>query len=191
VGMDISAGILADVPGPVLVGDATALPFANHSAVAVLAMHMLYHVADIPSALTEVARVLRPGGVFIASTNASDDKAELDDLWSAAAADVLGIDRGPRRISLSNRFSLDDARVVLSEHFTHVGVLPLIGTITVHNPEPVIAHLGSYRAWAESSDVPFDATLDRARYLLTAAFVRDGIFRITCRGGIVVGQAPA
>jgi SAM-dependent methyltransferase len=190
VGLDVSAGILADVPAPIVLGEAAALPFAGGSATAVLAMHMLYHVADIPSALAEVVRVLRPDGVFIASTNARDDKAELDELWSAAAAEVLGTDRGPRRISLSDRFPLDDTPAALHEHFADVRVLELPGTITVHEPDPVIAHLASYRAWADSTGVPFDDTLARARHLLTTALARDGAFRITCRGGIVLGRAP-
>ncbi|MFE1547877.1 hypothetical protein [Streptomyces sp. NPDC058718] len=48
-------------------------------------------------------------GLVIASTNSDRDKAELDDLWQRAACDVLGIDRGPARISLSARFSLEKA----------------------------------------------------------------------------------
>ncbi|WP_425337766.1 class I SAM-dependent methyltransferase [Streptomyces novaecaesareae] len=38
-------------------------PFADDSADAVLAMHMLYHVSDIGATIKELARVLRPGGV--------------------------------------------------------------------------------------------------------------------------------
>ena len=53
VGMDISAGILADVEKPVLVADARALPFADDSADAVLAQHMLYYVSDIEATIKE------------------------------------------------------------------------------------------------------------------------------------------
>ncbi|GAA1177987.1 hypothetical protein GCM10009654_39060 [Streptomyces hebeiensis] len=45
LGLDIAPGILAGVPGPVAVADATRLPLADESADAALALHMLYHVA--------------------------------------------------------------------------------------------------------------------------------------------------
>ncbi|MCP2259767.1 Methyltransferase domain-containing protein [Streptoalloteichus tenebrarius] len=186
IGLDISAGIVANVGPPVVVADAARLPIADHCAVAVLAMHMLYHVEDVHAALEHAARVLAPGGTFIASTNARDDKKELDDLWAAAAADVLGVERGPRRLSLSSRFALDDAPDVLRPYFVDVRVLELPGTITVREPEPVIAHLASYRAWANAAGVPFDATLERARQLLDDMIDRDGAFRISCRGGILL-----
>src|SRR5207248_2998175 len=51
IGLDISPGILASVGPPVVVADAAMLPVADRSAVAVLAMHMLYHVDDVHAAL--------------------------------------------------------------------------------------------------------------------------------------------
>ncbi|MFF0146982.1 methyltransferase family protein [Amycolatopsis sulphurea] len=186
IGLDISEGILTAVASPVAVADAANLPIANHSATAVLAMHMLYHVEDVNAALAQATRVLSPGGTYIASTNARDDKKELDELWAQAAADVLGVDRGPLRISLSNRFALDDAPAILRQHFAEVHLVQLPGTITVYEPDPVIAHLASYRTWAGTIGVPFDATLDRVRLLLDRLIDRDGEFRISCRGGILV-----
>ena len=186
IGLDIAAGILHEVPPPVVVADAAALPFRDHTASAVLAMHMLYHVTDTEAGLAELARVVRPDGVLVASTNADDDKRELDDLWSAAAADVLGTSTGPRRISLSSRFPLDQAPARLGRYFADVRVIELPGTIAVTEPEPVLAHLASYRAWAHQAGVPFEPTLRRVRERLTATIERDGKFVISCLGGIVV-----
>jgi len=125
---------------------------------------------------------------FIASTNAREDKKELDDLWAAAASDVLGAEHYTPRISLSSRFSLDDAPELLRRHFADVQVSELPGTITVREPEPVIAHLASYRAWADSAGVAFDPTLHRARRMLESVIDRDGDFRISCRGAILICQ---
>jgi SAM-dependent methyltransferase len=190
VGLDIAAGILRDVPPPVIIADAARLPFRDHCAHGLLAMHMLYHVTDIEAGLAELARLLHADGVLIASTNALADKHELDDLWSAAAADVLGAATGPQRISLSSRFPLDTATERLGRYFHEVQVIELPGTITVHNAEPVVAHLGSYRAWAHQAGVPFEPTLHRIRQRLNTAINRHGWFDITCLGGVIVCTHP-
>ncbi|MEU2286042.1 class I SAM-dependent methyltransferase [Streptomyces sp. NPDC013178] len=185
-GMDIAPGILAGVPGPVAVADATRLPLATGSVDAALALHMLYHVPNIPRAVRELSRVVARDGLVIASTNSGRDKAELDDLWQRAAGDVLGIERGPARISLSARFTLEKAPFFLGEEFGRVETIELPGTITVHEPGPVIAHMASYQAWADQHDVPFEATIERARTILVDHIARYGAFEVTCLGGILV-----
>ncbi|NEC30628.1 class I SAM-dependent methyltransferase [Streptomyces sp. SID8111] len=186
LGLDIASGILAGVPGPVAVADATRLPLATGGVDAALALHMLYHVGDIPQAVRELSRVVAGDGLVIASTNSDRDKAELDELWQRAAGDVLGTGRGPARISLSARFSLEKAPAFLEEEFGSVRTIELPGTITVRDPGPVIAHMASYRAWADQHDVPFDATLERARTILLDHIARRGAFEVTCLGGILV-----
>ncbi|MFI9785905.1 class I SAM-dependent methyltransferase [Kitasatospora sp. NPDC051984] len=188
VGMDISAGILADVEKPVLVADAQVLPFSDNSADAVLALHMLYHVSDIEATIRELARVLRPGGVLIASTNSDTDKQELDQLWARAAGDVLGIPEGPARVSLSSRFSLENAPRYLRAAFTEIQVRDLPGTIEITDTAPIIAHLASYEAWADHCGVPFHETVSRAAEIAAASIKAEGSFKITCRGGILIGQ---
>lgn len=186
--LDISAGILAGIARPVLVADAARLPIADRVVDAVLAMHMLYHLPDPDAGLSELARVLTAGGIAFISTNHSSDKHELDQLWSRAAADVLGVASGPRRISLSSRFPLDDASQRVGAHFAHVETVELTGTIEVPAPEPVVAHLVSYRAWSHQTGVPFDATITRAAGLVSQQIAHDGRFVITVRSGILIAS---
>ncbi|MFI6152429.1 class I SAM-dependent methyltransferase [Kitasatospora sp. NPDC051170] len=185
IGADLSAGILADVARPTLVADAQALPFADGSVDALLALHMLYHLGDIEAGVTELARVLRPGGLLIVSTNSDGDKQELDRLWVRAAGDVLGIPEGPSRVSLSSRFSLEKASGYLGSAFGDIQVRELPGTIELTDPSPAIAHLASYEAWADQSSVPFHETVHRATEIVTAAIETQGSFTITCLGGIL------
>lgn len=186
LGLDLSPGILADVPGPVAVADAGRLPLASESAGAALAMHMLYHVPDIPGAVAELARVVRRDGPVLVSTNGERDKAELDELWQRAAADVLGTGRGPDRLVFSDRFTLERAPALLRAEFRQVETLALPGVVTVHDPAPIVAYLTSYRAWADQYESPFEATVERARTIVADHIARIGSFRVTCRAGLLV-----
>ena len=58
-------------------GDAAALPFSDAAFDVVTARHMLYHVPDVAAVLAEFRRVLKPGGRFLAVTNAEGYMAEL------------------------------------------------------------------------------------------------------------------
>lgn len=65
VGIDISRGMLAKAHErglDVLEGSATALPFCDESFDFVYSFKVLAHVEDIRTAMSEVGRVLRPGG---------------------------------------------------------------------------------------------------------------------------------
>ena len=57
--------------------DAQDLPFDDDSFDTVVAMWMLYHVADLHRGLSELRRVLRPGGRLVAVTNGDDHLADL------------------------------------------------------------------------------------------------------------------
>ena len=59
-----------------IVGDVQELPFENALFDCAVAAWMLFHVPDIDRGLSELARVLRPGGRLVAVTNAEHHLAE-------------------------------------------------------------------------------------------------------------------
>jgi 2-polyprenyl-6-hydroxyphenyl methylase/3-demethylubiquinone-9 3-methyltransferase len=71
VGVDLIRSALAQAGGhgvrPIQ-ADATALPLADGSADVVVAGEVLEHVPDLPATVSEVCRVLRPGGVLVLDT---------------------------------------------------------------------------------------------------------------------------
>ncbi|GAA2717312.1 class I SAM-dependent methyltransferase [Micromonospora olivasterospora] len=66
IGVDISAGMLAHARArlPVVRADAGRLPLAGGSVPAAVGVMVHTDLPDLPAAVREVARVLRPGGVF-------------------------------------------------------------------------------------------------------------------------------
>lgn len=67
VGVDISAGMLRHAASrmPVMRADVERLPFASGSVPAVIAVWVHTDMPAYPSIVREVARVLRPGGLFV------------------------------------------------------------------------------------------------------------------------------
>lgn len=74
-----------------MAADVQALPLPNDVVDHSMANHMLYHVPDIPRALTELARVTRPGGRVTLTTNGDRRESPLQQLHEQAARE-LGID---------------------------------------------------------------------------------------------------
>jgi SAM-dependent methyltransferase len=111
VGIDQSEGMVAEqrVRGiDARVGDVQELPFAAGEFDAALAAWMLYHVPDLDRGLAELARVLRPGGVLVAVTNAVE---HLQELWDLA-----------ERASRIGQFAFrsDNGEEILRRHFAEV-----------------------------------------------------------------------
>ena len=75
-GVDISTAMLHHarirLPGHVAAADATTLPIADRRCDAVIAIWLLHLLDNSEPVIAEVARVLRPGGVFITTTEKSD-----------------------------------------------------------------------------------------------------------------------
>jgi SAM-dependent methyltransferase len=85
IALDVAEGMLRldrSARPPAAVADALALPLATGSVDVVAAAFSINHLDDPVGAVAEGARVLRPGGVLVASAYASDDthpaKAAVD-----------------------------------------------------------------------------------------------------------------
>jgi SAM-dependent methyltransferase len=104
------------------VADVQELPFEDGSFDCVAAGWVLYHVADRERAISECARVLGPGGRFVAATLADEN---MSDLW-----DFLG---SPRERNLT--FSTTNGAAQLEPHFARVEAREAKGLIAFRSPE--------------------------------------------------------
>jgi SAM-dependent methyltransferase len=194
IGFDFSAGMIGKaanlavgVPVHFFVADAQAMPFPDHSFDVVMARHMLYHVPDIDRAVAEAARVLRPGGCLLTTTNSAHTMPEYHALHKRAAARLQLMTASER---ITDRFSLENGRSFLEPHFGLVEVHTLPGTLRFPTAEPLMDYFASSRALTmppNHTDEEWQAMLDFVRAETEAVIAHEGHFDVTKVTGAIVG----
>src|SRR3954454_3766754 len=169
---------------PLLVSDAQALPFADDSFDATLAMHMLYHVPDRRLAIAELRRVLRPDGVALVVTNSETHLRELDDLLVECVADATGIDREPVRTFI--RFTTESGAAELGAVFGTVELRELVSELVVDQVDPVVDYARSVSHFVADDDVQLEVVLAEVGRRVAATIEEQGAFRVRSAGGCFV-----
>jgi ubiquinone/menaquinone biosynthesis C-methylase UbiE len=98
--------------------DAQAIPFADESFETVIANYMLYHMPDLPRALAEIRRVLKPGGHLYATTIGQKHLCELDKLVLQAWPDIHWIGLGSPAVA----FGLENGKSKLAQFFSQIAL---------------------------------------------------------------------
>ena len=99
-------------------GDVQQLPFADGEFDVAVAAWMLYHVPDLERGLSELARVLEPGGRLVAVVTAHD---HLKELWDHTGRDLA--ERGLR-------ITRENGAEILDRHFARVERRDVDGSVT-------------------------------------------------------------
>lgn len=160
--LDISPGMLAKVTVPAVQADAQYLPFADASFDRVMANHVLYHIPDMPLALREMRRVVRPGGRVVITTNSRTTLSPLFEMADAVARE-LGV-AGYQTVAL--RFGLEDVELIGSV-FPSARIEVYEDAFRFTSPEPVLAYVASM--WIDYLDPG-----QEGRVLATAGRTRTG-----------------
>jgi SAM-dependent methyltransferase len=195
VGLDLSVGMLTGtlarwpdgtpVP-PTMSADAQHLPLGDSVADVVLAMHMLYHVPDIASAIGELRRVVRPGGTLLAAANGRGGLAELYKLrWDAIAA-VAG--RPVEPWSWFARFNVENGVGLLREAFDQVDVHVSERELHVPEPGPVVAFLDSQSLPADviPPGIEWNDVVAEMHRRAAEQIDAEGTLRVSTRMGVFV-----
>jgi len=166
--VDEARGRLGDL-ATYRVADVQELPFADESFDLVVANHMLFHVPDRRRALGEIARLLRPDGVLIATTNGRDHLRQLGTAWSARWSRRFGLENGPAQ---------------LARYFTDIEVELFPDSLEVTEIEPLLDFVRSLVT------VPAEDDVAHLRAEAEAAIARNGFFHVTKAAGLIRSRKP-
>ena len=193
---DLSWGMLRDLrvkglPGGawLLNADAEGLPLADASCDVILASYVMFFIPDIPRALAEMHRVLRPGGALLAVTMAHVYMDELRVVINRALAQ-LGAPIGyeTRYGDISPRFSLESGLPYLAPHF-RMTVHQIESAFVFPEVEPVLAYVASSRDVIRD-DLPtgraWDEFIAALRDVIQTELATHGEFRVSKNAGVLI-----
>ena len=152
--------------------DAQSVPYEKDSFDAVVANHMLYHVPDLATALSETRRVLRPGGRLYAATVGLNHMVELTEVpQRLGIATPIGGDQ------IVARFNLDNGAGELADWFAEVEVECRPGVLVVTEAAPLVDYVMSFAQLSDEEAV-------KLHTYFSGEIQREGAFRITTESGI-------
>jgi SAM-dependent methyltransferase len=120
--------------------DVRNLPFADASFDVVMCNWTLYHVADLDRALSEIARVCRPGGRFVGAYNLP---GHLEEVWSAVG------NRLP-----PDTFDGETGLAALGRHFDAVERRDTEGQVLWEDRDALQSYLDAYSELLGPLDAP-------------------------------------
>jgi SAM-dependent methyltransferase len=162
--------------------DAQEIPFPERTFDAVIANHMLYHVPDRPRALSEIHRVLKPGGQLYASTVGQSHLRELDGLECRAQ---LG--HQPRADPIAGSFLLENGEAQLADRFADIRISRYPDALVVTKVQPLVEYiLSGTRSSSAIDGVKLAALTDR----LERRLALEGAIYITKDSGIFTAIRP-
>ncbi len=179
-----SAGMLAQTrqnlagkgPFEFRVIDAQSIPLDAGQFDAVIANHMLYHVPDKRQAFSEVRRVLKPSGIFFASTNGESHLKELSDLIGKFDSQLTTWG------GVSASFTLENGTPQLSEWFPRVTLYRYQDALDVTEVDPLVEYVLSGSAAGILGEKPIRFRQFVARQMRS----QNGVIHITRQASLFV-----
>ena len=131
-GLDLVRPDIPDSGGTrYLAGDAESLPLPEGGCDVVTCLHTLSHIGDLPAAMGEAARVLRSGGVYVATANSLSSYPHVD-RYRRRVHQLLGWGHARFTTTAVNAENLDQ---ILSRYWSAVTVEYLDGELAIPTEE--------------------------------------------------------
>ncbi len=179
---DLSSGMVATAKGNLPprpdiaygIADIQNIPYPDESFDAVIANMMLYHVPDLHRGLSEVYRVLKPGGRFYCATNGENGVHS----FTTELMGELGIEN-----HIIRSFTLQNGAASLARHFSSVTRHDRQDGLKITKLSDYADYVYSFRALTQVAEIP--------RQQLMAVIEKraeDGVLYIPKETGIFVCQ---
>lgn len=142
---DVSRGMLEDavsnlekMPGErtFIVADCQKLPLEDNCMDIVIANHVLFYPKNIRAAVSEIFRVLRPGGVLYCTTYGCSHMKEVEQLVQEFDEEIV-----LSRVKLYENFGLENGESVLREFFDEVEQREYPDYLEVTEVEPLLDYI--------------------------------------------------
>jgi ubiquinone/menaquinone biosynthesis C-methylase UbiE len=104
----------------------------------VLANNMLYHLDDKPRALSQIKRILRDDGCFVATARGKNDMRELNELLYSYLGNKSRFKFG------ESSFSMDNGLDALRPYFSKIAVRHFENSLRITEAEPIIDYYLSF-----------------------------------------------
>lgn len=150
--------------------DAEDIPYEDESFDVVIANHMLYHVDDIEKVLSEIYRVLKPGGQFYSSTVGENHMKEMKKIMLKFKSDNMDVNSW----GITSRFNLENGVETLEKWFKNIEMKRYKDNLIVTEPSYIIDYIFSMPGNVKES-------FDEERLKKLNLFLKDNILE---KGGM-------
>lgn len=181
---DISAGMVSEAEKRIgedahfsyACFDCTQIPLPDHTMDMVVANHVMFYVKNPEKALAEIARVLKPGGLFICSTYGREHMKEISALVQEFDPHI-----SLSEVKLYEAFGLDAGEERLKPLFGHVEKRYYEDELRVTDVKPLLDYIMSCHG---NQHEYLNAHYEQFRGFLEEKLSRRGFIRITKDAGM-------
>lgn len=160
--------------------DGQFIPTPNNLFDVVIANHMLYHAPDIRQAISDLCRVMRPGGRFYATTTGENHLKELDELVARFNAEKKSYTR------TLIPFTLENGVAFLEFEFTSIEVRRQENSLLVTEGKPLVDFILS----CDDYEIGLNEQPALEAFVNQEIEENSGILKITKDSGILICSKP-
>jgi len=156
--------------------DCQSLPYADNSFDIITANHVLFYVRDLGRALSEIARTLKPGGVFFCSTYGREHMKEISRMVKEFDSRIV-----LSQINLYEIFGLENGESKLAPYFSRVELLHYKDALEINETAPLLSYILSCHG---NQDEYLANRYEEFKWFLQGKLEKKGTLHITKQAGV-------